>query len=135
MKNLLKYMLGLTLLAGMLFGIGGSVYYQDANGSVKEEYIAALGEIQELHEQAIGCDLELPDDMVLPQNKTLASFSQKYQFSIKYTGSTVQRRYLTQKTSRDYLEDYRTLLNRQEHLPPIFKPALEYVFMLRQIVI
>lgn len=135
MKKSWTYLLRIVMLAGVFFGLTRLVSGNPLPEVVTGEIFVAHDTGRLCEKEAAFCHVNLSDYMLLPENEYSAHASQEHSVFSKVTGFSPYRRYLTQKTFRDYRDNYRTLLNRQDSLPPIFNPSLEYVSMLRQIVI
>ena len=130
MRKLLAYFLGLflfTFLLGMVnrFVPGNEQGYAE---TVPIE-TGTFNEISWYDSQ------EAPGELLLPSANLLQAMHRRPVQSALSFGFTPSTQYITFRSSSDYKDDYRQRLTVQQDLVPIIDPSLEYVYLLRRILI
>jgi len=134
MKQIVKYLSGLILFVGILGGLNAFV-----STPMPDNLPAATSVPQSgiLSEDTPGSMPSMPEDMLIPASHS-AGFAHnvsRIQQIVLRAGFFPAPGYMTHYTTRDYHNNYALIEVRQEALLPYFDPSLEYVFLLRRILI
>ena len=129
MKQIFKYFLGLLLFTGAL-GICDAFVSPDTPAE------AAVCDSGHFSERNSDFALSMPEEILAPvgQNAGIAGHENRVQ-TTQRAGFSPAGSYLMHHTARDYHKNYAGIEKARQTLLPYLDPTLEYVFLLRRILI
>lgn len=129
MKQLLKYLFGFILFTGMLGALHTAV-------STDAEAMA-LPQTGSLIEKAPDAGFGIAEEFLAPAAHAsgLVLRQNRVQPTVPQAGFKPVESYLSRHAYRDYHTNYALIEEGQKELLPYLDPALEYVFLLRRILI
>lgn len=135
MKQFAKYLFSLILFAGIACT---TVYCFASDENQKAEILSEIAAHTEvLTEKNTEITFSLPKEILVPASNLsgMVVRENRVEPSASRPGFTPAESYLNLHSGRDYSKNYIQIESEQETLLPYIDPSLEYVFLLRRILV